>query len=215
MDALTQVVHRCQMLFPQGVQRLQHDAFFKVTHHFSANHFFLALIGFNGALQNTLAQRFFMQLRLFIQPLFERQIEVEIIFQTLLQAFDIPHLFQRLRRNMGIDGRFKYVFTNAVNRLAHVGHVEQLISLGVNSASLIVSHIVIFQQLLTDIEVAALDFTLRVGDRFGHPWMFDSLTRLHTQFTHHAGHAVRSEDTHQSIFHRQIETGRTGVPLTA
>ena len=34
-------------------------------------------------------------------------------FQAFLQAFDIPHFFQRLWRNVRIDGGFEHVFTDA------------------------------------------------------------------------------------------------------
>ena len=165
MDTLTQIVHRCQVLFPQGVQGLQHHTFLKVTHHLGTDHFFFTLVSFYRALQNTFTQGLFMQLRLFIQPLFDRQLEVEVVFQTLLQAFNIPHLFQRLRRNMRIDSRFKDVFADAVDGFADIRHVQQFVTLSVDRAALVVSHIIIFQQLLTNIEVTAFHFTLSVGDQ--------------------------------------------------
>ncbi len=142
-----------------------------------------------------------MQLRLFIQPLFDWQVEVEVVFQTLLQTFDIPHLLQRLRRNMGIDRRLKDVFADAVDGFADVRHVQQLVTLGVDRPALVVGHIIIFQQLLTDIEVTAFHFTLGVGDRLGDPRVLNRLTWFHSQFTHHARHAIGGEDTHQGIFH--------------
>ena len=155
-----------------------------------------------------------MQLRLFIQPLFDWQVEVEVVFQTLLQAFDIPHLLQRLRRNMGIDSRLKHVFADAVDGFADVRHVQQFVTLGVNRPALVVGHIIIFQQLLTNIEVTALNFTLRVGDSLGDPRVLNGFAGFHPQFTHHAGNAIGGEDTHQGVFHRQVEAGRTGIPLT-
>lgn len=67
--------------------------------------------------------------------------------------------------------------------------------------ALVVGHIIIFQQLLTDIEVTAFHFTLGVGDRLGDPRVLNRLTWFHSQFTHHARHAIGGEDTHQGIFH--------------
>ncbi|MNT15765.1 hypothetical protein D3C72_1508370 [compost metagenome] len=73
---------------------MQHHAFLEVAHHLGADDFFFTLINFNRVFKNTLAQGFFMQLRLFVQPLFDRQFEIEVIFQTFLQTFDVPHFFQ-------------------------------------------------------------------------------------------------------------------------
>ena len=155
-----------------------------------------------------------MQFWFFIQPLGNWQIEVEIVLQTFLQPRNIPHFFQRLWRNVGINGRFEHIFTNAVNGFAHIADIQQFVTLGVNGATLIVSHVIIFQQLLTNVEVTAFNFTLGVGNRFSHPRVFNGFAWLHTQFTHHAGYSVGSKNTHQRIFHRQVETGRTSIPLT-
>ena len=193
---------------------MQHDAFLEVTHHLSTNHFFFTLIHFDGLRQNALTQRLFMQFWFFIQPLGNWQIEVEIVLQTFLQPRNIPHFFQRLWWNVGINGRFEHIFTNAVNGFAHIADIQQFVTLGVNGATLIVSHVIIFQQLLTNVEVTAFNFTLGVGNRFSHPRVFNGFAWLHTQFTHHAGYSVGSKNTHQRIFHRQVETGRTSIPLT-
>ncbi|MPM66461.1 hypothetical protein SDC9_113368 [bioreactor metagenome] len=201
MDTLTQVIHRRQVLFPQGIKRLQHDAFFEVTHHLCANHFFFALIHVDGLRQNTLTQCLFMQFWFFIQPFCDRHLQIEVIFQAFLQTRDIPHFFQRLRRNVGINRGFEHVFTNAVDGFTNVAYIQQFVTLGIDRTTLIVGNIIVFQQLLTNIEVAAFHFTLRVSNRFGDPRVLNGLTRFHPQFTHHAGHAVRGKNTHQRIFH--------------
>ncbi len=146
-----------------------------------------------------------MQIRLFIQPLCNRQIEIEIVSQTLFQAGNIPHFFQRLRWNVGIDGGFQHIFADTVDGFADVRNIKQLITLTVDSTALIVSNVIVFQQLLTNIKVTAFHFALRIGNRFGHPWVFNRFTWLHTQFTHHVRNAIGGKNTHQRIFHRQIE----------
>lgn len=79
---------------------------------------------------------------------------------------------------MGIDRRLKDVFADAVDGFADVRHVQQLVTLGVDRPALVVGHIIIFQQLLTDIEVTAFHFTLGVGDRLGDPRVLNRLTRF-------------------------------------
>jgi len=46
----------------------------------------------------------------------------------------------------------------------YISSLKQLVTLLINHAALIVGNIVIFQQLFTDIEVAALDLALRILD---------------------------------------------------
>lgn len=116
---------------------------------------------------------------------------------------------------MRIDNGCEYVTTDAVDSFADIPVIQQIITLGVDSTALVVCHIIVFQQLFTDIKVAAFHFTLCVGNRFGYPRMLNRLTFFHTQFAHHAGNTVRGENTHQRIFHRQVEAGRTGITLTA
>ncbi|MNE42310.1 hypothetical protein D3C80_1364290 [compost metagenome] len=195
------------MLFPQGIQRLQHHAFLEVAHHLGANHFFFTLVLFLGFFQNTLTQRFFVQLRLFIQPFGDRHIQIEIVFQTFGQPLNIPLFFQRLRLNVAVDSGFEHVFTDAGNGFANVRHVQQFVTLAVDRAALIVGHVIVFQQLLTNVEVAAFYFTLGIGNCFGDPWVLNGLTFFHPQFTHHVGNAIGGENTHQGIFHRQVEAG--------
>ena len=207
VDTLTQVVHRRQVLFPQGIQRLQHHALLEVAHHFAADHVFLTLVLLFGVLQNAFAQRLFVQLRLFVQPLCDRHLQIEVVLQALFQPLNVPLFFQRLRRDVVVDGALEHVLADAGDGFAHVGHVQQFVTLAVDGAALIVSDVVVFQQLLTDVEVAALYLALGVGDRLGHPRVLNRFAFFHTQFTHHAGHAIRSEDTHQGIFHRQVEAG--------
>ena len=115
---------------------------------------------------------------------------------------------------MGIDGRFEHIFADAVNGFADIRNVQQFVTLTVDCATLIVSNIIIFQQLLTNIKVAAFDFTLCVSDGLGDPRVLNRFAWFHPQLAHHAGDTVGGKDTHQSIFHRQVEAGRTGIPLT-
>ena len=92
---------------------------------------------------------------------------------------------------MSVDSGFEHIFANAVDGFAHVGHVQQFVTLGVDRTTLVVGNVIIFQQLLTNIEVAAFHFTLGVGNRFGNPRVLDRFAGFHAQFTHHAGHGQR------------------------
>src|SRR5262249_39732856 len=96
-----------------------------------------------------------------------------------------------------------------------VERLEQFIALLVNDLALVVGDIVIFQQLLTDIEVARFHLALRGLDRTRHDTGLDRFTFRHLQAVHDGAHTVARKNPQQRIVERQIETRRTRVALTA
>ncbi len=123
---------------------------------------------------------------------------------------DIPHLFQRLRRNVGVGARLGHIFANAVN-VATSYHIQQFVTLGINLTALIVRHIITFQQLLTNIRSCVFYFTLRVSDSFRHPRVPTAspgfYPQLNASYRRH-----RRRNTHQRTFRRQVETEEPGSP---
>src|SRR5690606_28614035 len=81
--------------------------------------------------------------------------------------------------------------------------------------ALVIRHIVVFEQLLADVEVARLDLALRRLNGTRHHACLDGLPLGQLQAFHDGAHAVTGEDAHERIFQRQIEAGRTRVTLPA
>ena len=106
--------------------------------------------------------------------------------------------------------------------MAHVGdgfvdmvvahQVEPLLE---DHLALIVHHVVVFQQVLADVEVARLDLLLRLFQRLVDPGMNDRLVLLEAELGQHAVELVGAEDAHQVVFERQEELGMAGIALTA
>ena len=69
--------------------------------------------------------------------------------------------------------------------------LEQFVALLVDHAPLVVGDVVVFEQLLPDVEVARLDAVLRLGDRAIDDRMLDRLALGHLQPLHDAGRAAR------------------------
>ena len=108
-----------------------------------------------------------------------------------------------------------HIVADALHRGGEIIGFQYLVTLAVNHLPLIVGHVIVFQQILADIEVTPFYLALGILDGAGHPTVLDGLAVFQAQRTHHAADTIRSEDTHQIIFHGQEETGVARIPLTA
>ena len=80
-------------------------------------------------------------------------------------------------------------------------------ALGVDYGTLLVHHVVVFQQTFTDTEVVFLHLLLCPFDGLGYHAVLNHLTLLEAQLVHDAGNAVGREESHQVIFQRDEEDG--------
>ena len=84
-----------------------------------------------------------------------------------LQSFYIPLLFQTFGRNELINKSVHHLSTQIGDSFADIIGIQQTVPLGVDHLTLIVSQIIVFEQILTNIEVATFDFTLGPFDGVG------------------------------------------------
>ena len=89
-----------------------------------------------------------------------------------------------------------------------------MVALGVDEVTLLVHHIVVFNQALADAEVVLLHFLLRTFDGTGNHRVLDHLALLESHTVHDGGDTLGAEHTHQVILQADIEDGATGVSLT-
>ncbi len=106
--------------------------------------------------------------------------------------------------------------------VAHVGDgvgdvfvVHQFEALLEDHLALIVHHVVVFEDVLADVEVARLDTALGALDGLGDPGMGDRLALLEAELAEHRVHAVDREDAHQVVLQRQEELGMARIALAA
>ena len=202
------------MLLPEAVQNVQHDALLEeldVRPHLRR----LLFIGGPDGANDALAESLLGQFRLLVQPFPHRQAGIEFSVQRLLQAGDVPLLFYALGRHKAVHHLVDHILPERLDGLRDVLRLHQVQTLAVDHLPLVVGHIVVFQQLLADVEVAPLHLALRLlygaGD---HPVLY-GLALLHAQPLHEAAHPVRGEDAHEVVLQRQVEAGIARVPLAA
>ncbi len=93
------------------------------------------------------------------------------------------------------------------------GH--DLLALLEDHLALVVQHIVIFQDVLADLEVARFDLLLRLFQGLVDPGMGDGFAVLQPQPGEDRVHALRAEDAHQIVLQGQEEFGGAGIALAA
>ena len=78
-----------------------------------------------------------------------------------------------------------------------------------------IHHVVVLKQTLTDTEVILFHTLLRILDRAGYHRRFDTLALFQAEFVEEFYNLIRGKQTHNLVFERHIEHGRTRVTLTA
>ena len=81
--------------------------------------------------------------------------------------------------------------------------------------TLLVHHVIVFKQTLTNTEVVFFYLLLGTFDRLGYHAVFNHFTFLESHLIHPVSQTVGSEQTHQVIFQRNEEHRRTRVTLTS
>ena len=93
--------------------------------------------------------------------------------------------------------------------------VEHLAALLVNDLTLDIHHVVVFQHVLSGLEVAALNGLLRVLDRAGENFGVDGRILVDAERLHHVHNALGAEQAHDIVLHGQIKPRLAGVALAA
>src|SRR5262249_52483588 len=96
-----------------------------------------------------------------------------------------------------------------------IGSVQDLLAVAVNPLALVIHDLVIFEEVLTDIEVSLLDLLLSGFDAPGDVAVFNRLTFLHAHLAQHVGDPFAGKDAHEIVLERKEEAAGTGVALAA
>ena len=96
-DALLQMVHIEEMIFPQAVDGLQHDDLFKLPQHRRAETPFLVFVGLNGPLGKQIRDSISGQ-AVFLG--FEVQSQIKPVKEPFAQSAQIP--FRRMKLLVGV-----------------------------------------------------------------------------------------------------------------
>jgi len=88
-------------------------------------------------------------------------------------------------------------------------------TLRVDELALFVHHVIVFEQVFADLEVASLDLLLGPLDAAGNEAVLDGFVLAHAQTVHDRGDALRAEDAQQIVLQRKVEAGGPRVTLPA
>ena len=108
------------------VQNLQHHLLFKVAQGISTDHVFFGLVDVFGGLLDALNQGFFVQTGVFVQPLGQRQIQIQLFFQLSFQTRYVPLLCHGALRDKFTDHLGNDVLAHHLDQVCNVFSFEQL-----------------------------------------------------------------------------------------
>src|SRR5262249_21240478 len=114
-----------------------------------------------------------------------------------------------------VDGHRDLLIQHGQDADLAVGAVEDFLAVAVDALALVVHYLVVFEQVLTDVEVALLDLLLGALDPSRHHAALDGLALFHAQAGQHVGDPLAGEDAHQVVLERQVEAAAAGVALAA
>ena len=213
-DDRAQMFQRQQMFAPFAVDGLQQQLLFDVAHGLDAKRCGLFRHEGVGRCQQPFAHRLLVH-ALFPGPGHHRHIDAQPFDHCGIQPLAVPLFGIAFRRQIAIDQIVDHLVAHVAHDLFQILRLHDLAALAKDHLALVVHHIVILQQLLADVEVAAFNLGLRLFQRLVHPGVDDRLTFLHPQRRQHLVQPFRPEDPHQIVFKAQVERRPPGVTLTA
>ena len=93
--------------------------------------------------------------------------------------------------------------------------LRMLLAVAVDALALLVHDLVVFEQVLADLEVAFFDLLLGALDAARDHAALDGLALLHAQPGEDVLHPLAGEHPHQVVFQGEVEAAAAGVALAA
>src|SRR5205823_1304403 len=142
-------------------------------------------------------------------------LDVELPVERLREAAEVPVLGMRALGGVAVEGADHEVIDPFRDVVGLALAVQDLAAHAVDDLALLVHHVVVFEEMLADLEVVVLDALLGGGDGARHELVLDRLALLHAQALHDPLDALAAEDAQQVVFEREVEVRGAGVALTA
>ena len=143
------------------------------------------------------------------------QFDMPVFAQRFFQPGHIPLLFDTFDRYVLAHQVGKASFAQGSDLRLQVAGVHDVVALLVDYLALVVGHIVVFKQLLANVEVARLHLALRRFDAACHDAGFNSLTIGHFQPLHDGLDAVAGKNAHQRVIQPEVKARGAWVALAA
>src|SRR5882672_584 len=215
VDSLAQVVERREVLAPVVVERRKQHVALHHVHALGRIRSHLAAVRRVRLLERALEQGLVVQARVGGKPFGQRQLEAQLRRYHLLERRDVPLLLHALLGHVGAEQVGDHALAQRLDLVGDVLRFEYGVPQLVDLAALVVGDVVVFEQLLADVEVVRLDLALGALDRARHQPVLDRLALGHSQALHDGVDAFAGEDAQQRILERQEEARGPGVALPA
>ena len=116
---------------------------------------------------------------------------------------------------VAVDGGVNPAVDHVADELPHVLSVQHLAALLIDDFTLDVHHVVVFQGVLSGLEVLGLHLFLGVLNGAGENLGVNGGVVVNLQGLHHVLHPLGAEQTHDVVLHGQVEAALTGISLPA
>ena len=203
-----------QMVAPFGVDGLEQHLLFDRAHLYGAKGHGLGRHVFIGGRFQPRADHILID-AVFGGPIGQGHRDAQRFAQRAVHRVDVPLIGVGFGRHVGIHQILDHLMAHVTGHLGDVVGAHHLAALVKDDLALIVHHIIEFQQLLADVEVAAFDLGLCAFKRFVDPRVNDRLALFHAQRRQHLVELFGPEYAHQVIVQRQKERRPPRIALTA
>src|SRR5947209_6799 len=124
-------------------------------------------------------------------------------------------MLARVFRPVSVDEELDDVVGGVEDVLLPFALVEDGTAQRVDRLTLLVHHVVVFEEVLARFEVAPFDLLLGALDGAGDHAVLDRHALFHAEALHQARDAIGAEDAHQVVFEREIEARGAGIALAS
>ena len=205
-DALFQVIHAQQVIFPLLIDHAEHDHALVMAHGFGTDEFLFGVVAFLELGENGVAQLGAVQS--FGLHSLGDEIDSEAGEDRVFQAFDVPVV------GVGFGGTMLFQLLgqyggNVIlkDEVLLIEAFEQAAPQAVHGFALLIHDIVIFEQVFAGLEMLPFDGFLRGLDAAGDELGLDGHSLFHAQTLQKGRHPFLGKDAHQVIFKSEIEAG--------
>src|ERR1051325_7138112 len=211
-DAFLEVIDVEEVILPLLVDDLQEQILFVEAHVVCADRRFLLLVAFVDGVDDLCSH----VIALHGVEIGARasQIEAEVVVQLRVQL-GLVRMLAIAFRIVRVDEEAHDLVGGVEDVLLPLAAFEDGAAQRVDRLTLLVHHVVVFEEVLAGLEVAALDLLLRALDRARDHAVLDRHAFLHAQALHDAHDPVAAENAHQIVFEREIKTRGAWIALAS
>src|SRR5215469_6412093 len=143
------------------------------------------------------------------------QAQVELAIERLVEPGDVPVVRVHVAGGEAMHRPFRHFLGPLEHALLLALTLQDVAAEAVDDLSLLVHHVVVFEEVLADLEVARLHALLGGADGPGDQLVLDRLAFLHAEPLHDALDALGPEDAEEVVLEGEVEARGARIALAA